>query len=278
MWRHWPAVVSTNLSHGGSVGVTRINVLSNRYNIASEGGENSSFVPLCVFPYGISLADGMHTISHFFLRKGDHQSRPGLLYYSSILPEIAVQTFRFIQYVYIWFWHGFSIRLTDFLLLVYTKMSLDSLILLVVKHINFLRADANVRNLFRSATKEEIVSFNDCCAICREQMEEAKILPCGHVFHHGCLRYWLSQSYCCPICRSSLSKFDADRSLPARFPEAPGLIETDAAPDGTNGGTVDVHDESAEAERAILFSTRSWDLSFMQWSPSYQLELVWRRT
>ena len=46
------------------------------------------------------------------------------------------------------------------------------------------------------------------CAICTEALEEgqqAKILPCGHSFHEGCVVPWLTQhSSLCPVCRASV--------------------------------------------------------------------------
>ena len=45
-----------------------------------------------------------------------------------------------------------------------------------VTHRNFLRADANLKQRFRSADAEELASLEDCCAICREPMSSAKVL------------------------------------------------------------------------------------------------------
>ena len=57
---------------------------------------------------------------------------------------------------------------------------------------------------FRDASEEELEKLDDCCAICRETMKQAKVLPCGHYFHYSCLRSWLEQSHSCPVCRASL--------------------------------------------------------------------------
>ena len=39
-------------------------------------------------------------------------------------------------------------------------------------------------------------------------VQSAKVLPCGHIYHLGCLRDWLQQSgtdnFTCPICRTPL--------------------------------------------------------------------------
>ncbi|KQJ92281.1 hypothetical protein BRADI_4g42643v3, partial [Brachypodium distachyon] len=45
------------------------------------------------------------------------------------------------------------------------------------------------------------------CMICIEDFEadvELGVMPCSHMFHHGCLVEWLSRSCLCPCCRHAL--------------------------------------------------------------------------
>ncbi|GER47215.1 RING/U-box superfamily protein [Striga asiatica] len=47
------------------------------------------------------------------------------------------------------------------------------------------------------------------CVICLEEyknMDDLGILTCGHDFHVGCIRKWLSMKNLCPICKKSASK------------------------------------------------------------------------
>lgn len=55
------------------------------------------------------------------------------------------------------------------------------------------------------ATAEELDTNSDNCAICWEKMDSARKLPCGHLFHNGCLQSWMEQEPSCPTCRLSLT-------------------------------------------------------------------------
>nr|GEX55447.1 ERAD-associated E3 ubiquitin-protein ligase HRD1B-like [Tanacetum cinerariifolium] len=55
---------------------------------------------------------------------------------------------------------------------------------------------------FPDATPEELNASDAACIICREEMNTAKKLVCGHLFHVHCLRSWLERRHTCPICRA----------------------------------------------------------------------------
>ncbi|KAK7241592.1 protein polyubiquitination [Aureococcus anophagefferens] len=68
---------------------------------------------------------------------------------------------------------------------------------------------ANMDERFPSATDEELDACGRICIICRDGMDEGKKLPCGHIFHFGCLRLWLQQQQSCPTCRMDIPVDDA---------------------------------------------------------------------
>lgn len=70
--------------------------------------------------------------------------------------------------------------------------------------VNYVRLARNMNQLVVNATREELENSDSMCVICREDMAEGKKLPCGHIFHAGCLRGWLGRSHECPTCRHSL--------------------------------------------------------------------------
>jgi E3 ubiquitin-protein ligase synoviolin len=56
---------------------------------------------------------------------------------------------------------------------------------------------------------------NDPCIICREPMQLAKALPCGHLFHFHCLQTWFQRSQSCPTCRTDVPNRPSAEELAA---------------------------------------------------------------
>ncbi|PXF49527.1 hypothetical protein BWQ96_00597 [Gracilariopsis chorda] len=51
------------------------------------------------------------------------------------------------------------------------------------------------------------------CPICTDQFElqeQARQLPCGHIFHSDCIVPWLKQHCTCPMCRKELPTDDRE--------------------------------------------------------------------
>lgn len=71
------------------------------------------------------------------------------------------------------------------------------------RHSNYLKVIDKMERRFPWASQEEL-DMTDKCAVCWENLEKARRLPCSHVFHHHCLRSWLEQDTSCPTCRRSL--------------------------------------------------------------------------
>lgn len=70
--------------------------------------------------------------------------------------------------------------------------------------IQYRRATQNMNERYPDATPEQLAQTDRICIICREEMEVAKRLPCGHLFHFRCLRSWLERQQTCPTCRSNV--------------------------------------------------------------------------
>lgn len=109
------------------------------------------------------------------------------------------------HYALIWWLHGMSFQLVDAFLLLHIRALVCAMVNLVRGFIKFKRALGTLHKALPDATFDEIQSYDDECAICREPMVKAKKLPCNHLFHLVCLRSWLDQGlsgmYSCPTCR-----------------------------------------------------------------------------
>lgn len=62
------------------------------------------------------------------------------------------------------------------------------------------RTAVNKINSLPLATKSELESLNDVCAICYHELNNARITRCHHYFHGVCLRKWLYVQDNCPLC------------------------------------------------------------------------------
>ncbi|XP_014249470.1 RING finger protein 145-like isoform X1 [Cimex lectularius] len=69
------------------------------------------------------------------------------------------------------------------------------------KSFNDLNTERNILKQYRYATRDELVKFDDVCAICLNPMKLARFTPCHHIFHGDCLRKCLKTSNQCPICK-----------------------------------------------------------------------------
>ncbi|CAG5119921.1 unnamed protein product [Candidula unifasciata] len=61
-------------------------------------------------------------------------------------------------------------------------------------------------NRLQSASQEQLDENDDICPICYQEMVEAVVVKCSHVFHRGCLQKWLTIQEKCPLCHVDLSE------------------------------------------------------------------------
>src|SRR5688572_22501231 len=70
-------------------------------------------------------------------------------------------------------------------------------------------ASAKIQSLLDATETQLAEKMDDVCAICYEEMENAKVTFCGHMFHSVCLRKWLYLQNTCPLCHDLLYSEDA---------------------------------------------------------------------
>lgn len=67
-----------------------------------------------------------------------------------------------------------------------------------------------MRNL-HSANVQEILAYNDVCAICFSSLEkDARFTRCTHLFHTSCLRKWMEYQDTCPVCKTVVHSDEED--------------------------------------------------------------------
>ena len=77
----------------------------------------------------------------------------------------------------------------------------------------FLKAAVSRILTLVDATEAELRHHNDVCAICYSDMLiSAKITPCGHYFHGGCLKKWLFVQDHCPMCSAKIIEENAQEN------------------------------------------------------------------
>lgn len=72
------------------------------------------------------------------------------------------------------------------------------------------RSAVNKINLLPEATEEQLRNFDDVCAICYQDLNNARITRCNHYFHGVCLRKWLYVQDICPLCHKTLYYIETD--------------------------------------------------------------------
>ncbi|XP_026227028.1 RING finger protein 145 [Anabas testudineus] len=78
-----------------------------------------------------------------------------------------------------------------------------------------LRRDAvNKIKSLPTASNTQLEQYNDICAICYQDMNNAVITPCSHFFHAGCLKKWLYVQETCPLCHSQLKSQSTATGVP----------------------------------------------------------------
>lgn len=66
-------------------------------------------------------------------------------------------------------------------------------------------------NSLPEASEDQLKELADVCAICYQEMENAKITNCKHYFHSICLRKWLYVQDRCPLCHEILHNLNISK-------------------------------------------------------------------
>ena len=184
-----------------------------------------------------TLAERWHISRHVTVAPGATAPDPSpasfqwlapLLYHSEFGAEVLIHGLTLAHYCHVWYLHGLSFQVVDSIILLNIRSLVGALYKRFRTFAAFQCATSNLKRAFPDATKEQLEKYGDVCAICKEPMGSAKVLPCGHIFHLPCLRSWLEQgehgNYTCPLCRFPLtSKAMKGNGEPGYFERAHGM-------------------------------------------------------
>lgn len=137
------------------------------------------------------------------------------------------------------------------------------------RHRNYLWVLNHMERSYPLATQDDLNHNSDNCAICWEKMDQARKLPCGHIFHTSCLQSWLEQDTSCPTCRLALS---VQTNVPT-----PNIVEPEPPPARTNNHFFRFNGQSIEEELNWMDLIHLLHFSgsrYVSWFPNFSVEVT----
>lgn len=136
------------------------------------------------------------------------ETKGGLLYHIDLGLDLVIRVLSMAHVFHVWWLHGLTYKPMDAVLFLDIRSLVFAIHGKIRTYAHYCSATHNLQHNFPNALPSQLQSADEECAICKEHMKAAKVLPCGHIYHLGCLRDWLQQSgtdnFTCPICRTPL--------------------------------------------------------------------------
>lgn len=204
------------------------------------------------------------------------ENRTSVIYYSDLIFATLMSSIDLLHHL-----HLLIISYTSMMIKLYCLLKIHTIIKELtrryIRHINFLLVIQLMESNFPMANKEDLDKNSDDCAICWDEMESARKLPCGHLFHNSCLRSWLEQDTSCPTCRTSLKtrqqgdQIIIDDRLTNSEDE---FIETEVTtPLLLNQQTANITTRTTRGNHFFSFdSSRYTNHPFLSWLPTISIE------
>jgi autocrine motility factor receptor len=149
------------------------------------------------------------------------EHRSTYIYYTEFITDSLVLFATIAHYLHILYLHGISFTLIDAALFIHLRTTYINLRQKISSYRNYRTIASYLRDRYPDVSEAELAGKDEICTICRDTLTSAKRLPCGHLFHFGCLRQWLEAHHICPTCRMSL--IDGQYPPVPPNPNDPGL-------------------------------------------------------
>ncbi|KAL0279648.1 UNVERIFIED_CONTAM: hypothetical protein PYX00_001155 [Menopon gallinae] len=133
------------------------------------------------------------------------EKRGSIAYYTELIFDLTVLLLDFVRHIHMILWSNIFVSMASLVIFMQLKYLFSEIQRKIRKHRNYLWVLNHVEKNYPMATPEELSKHKDNCAICWEELESARKLPCTHLFHNACLQSWLEQDTSCPTCRMVLS-------------------------------------------------------------------------
>lgn len=131
--------------------------------------------------------------------EGRWDSKGLYTFYAELFCDMSTLTLYILFFIYVQIHYSFPYHIIRELC-----MTLNKFRRRCSDFVRYRRVVATMNELFEDATEEELQHGDRTCIICREEMESAKKLVCGHFFHGRCLQSWLKRQLSCPTCRATI--------------------------------------------------------------------------
>jgi autocrine motility factor receptor len=152
-------------------------------------GAGPSTLLLLTFECFTLFVDCVQTLIKYIIHlidlrfRGQWEARGKYLYITEFFTESLIMVATLGHYIQILVLHGLAFTLIDLLIFLHIRIVYSNLREKIRAYRNYRLLAQNMDAWFVPVPRNELEHFNDTCAICRERMDNARRLPCGHIFH-----------------------------------------------------------------------------------------------
>eukprot|EP00731_Ephydatia_muelleri_P026764 Em0018g864a len=234
----------------------------------------------------ILCARALHTVIRYIIHlwdlhhDGTWENRSTYTYYTELILELAALSIDFLHHVHMLLWANMFLSVASLILLMKLRFLYQEIQRRLKRHRSYVNVTETLEKRFVLVPKQELIMSDEVCAICWEKMTVARRLPCGHIFHTGCLRSWLEQDTVCPTCRHSLQLKQRRTDEGGAREEGGGEREEEEEEEeeGAPVRTEQGDRTRSQAQRNRRHSHHNWLLHFngasiASWLPTFSLQL-----